>query len=373
MSNDRFAIGLMCGTSLDGIDAAVVAVGEDTEPKYRVERFTTFPLASELRERLLAAQGPGVLSAMAFAELHRDVGEAFGVAARAVAGDLPIAFVASHGITIAHDADSSTTLQIGDAFRIREMMRGVPVAYDFRAADCAAGGTGAPLVPFVDRILFADGSEDRVALNLGGIANLTVLRRDGRMPIAFDSGPANMTIDGYVARRTNGAQRFDRDGALAASGNVDDALLATMLGDPYYAILPPKATGRERFGEAFLARYAAELDMLSLPDAVATLSALTAETVAAAIRINAPAGARVIVSGGGRHNTALFAMIAERLPGYTVVGSEAFGIDPDAKEALAYAVLGDALLRGVPAGMPSVTGASYPALLGAIAEGHLAR
>jgi anhydro-N-acetylmuramic acid kinase len=176
-----------------------------------------------------------------------------------------------------------------------------------------------------------------------------------------------MAIDGYVARRTNGTRAYDRDGAFAAAGTASRPLLDAMLDNPYFAAAPPKSTGRERFGEAFLARYGPLLDVLTLEDAVATLTSLTAETVAAAIVAHGPRGARIIVSGGGRHNAALMRELAARVPASAVVGSETLGVDPDAKEALAFAMLGDAVLRGVRAGLPAVTGARHPALLGAIA------
>jgi anhydro-N-acetylmuramic acid kinase len=359
----------MCGTSLDGIDAALVAIDDDARRRYTVERFATYALADELRRRLLRVQSGSGVAALDFSRLHCDVGTAFGEAASAIARDAEIAFVASHGITVAHDGGAPHTLQVGDAFRIRERMGGVPVAYDFRAADCAAGGTGAPLVPFVDALLFGDAAEDRVALNLGGIANLTVLRRgaDADDAIAFDSGPANMTIDGYLVRRTADTERFDRDGARAARGRIDDALLASLADDPYYRQAPPKATGRERFGDAFFLRFGDALDRLALDDAVATLTALTARTVAAAIGAYAPPGARVIASGGGRRNPTLMRALASALPDSAIDGSEAYGVDPDAKEALAFAVLGDTLLAGRRAGLPRVTGARSSALLGAIA------
>jgi len=361
--------GALSGTSLDGIDVAIV----DLRPRgagYALETlaFATVPFEEDLRGRLLAAFPPAALDALAFSALHADVGIAFGAAIATVAAGRALDLVGSHGITLAHDGANARTLQIGDAFRIREAA-GCSVAYDFRSADTAAGGHGAPLVPHVDALLLADPREDRVALNLGGIANLTVLpagAASGAL-VAFDCGPANLPIDTYVRVRSDGAQRFDRDGALARAGRIDETLLAGLLRDPYFAQSPPKSTGRERYGDPFVAQHRAALDALSFADAVATLTALSARSAGAAIAAFAPAGARVIASGGGVHNPALLAGLAAALPGAAVVTSAAYGIDPDAKEALAFAVLAYELARGRAAGRPAVTGARGARLLGALA------
>jgi anhydro-N-acetylmuramic acid kinase len=366
------AIGLMCGTSLDGIDAVRVAIHPRSRG-YAVETlaFTTFPLEASLRARILAAYPPAVLSALELSALHADAGEAFGRAALA-AGAKEADFVASHGLTLAHDGDAHHTLQIGDPFRIREAT-GRTVVADFRSADTAAGGTGAPLVPYVDALLLAHANEARVALNLGGIANLTVLW-PGASPddvLAFDCGPANLPIDVYVELRTEGAARFDRDGAFARAGTADETLLALMLADPYFARRPPKSTGREAFGAPFVARHRAALDALPRNDAVRTLTELTIRTVAAALTEFAPKTARTIVSGGGTHNLAILDGLRESLPG-AVESSAAHGIDPDAKEAIAFALLGYETLRERPAGLPHVTGARGARVLGSIAPAGLA-
>jgi anhydro-N-acetylmuramic acid kinase len=365
------AIGLMCGTSLDGIDAVRVAIAPRASG-YAVETlaFTTQPFEPALRARILAAYPPAALPALALSALHADVGEAFGRAALA-AGANDASFIASHGLTLAHDGDAHHTLQIGDPFRIREAT-GRTVIADFRSADTAAGGTGAPLVPYVDALLLAHTSEARVALNLGGIANLTALR-PGALPaevLAFDCGPANLPIDTYIELRTDGKLRYDRDGVLARAGTADENLLALMVADPYFARRPPKSTGREAFGAPFVARHRAALDALPLADAVRTLTELTIRTVAAALAEFAPATARTIVSGGGVHNLALLDGLRAALPG-AVETSAAHGIDPDAKEAIAFALLGYETLRERPAGLPHVTGARGPRVLGSIAPAGL--
>ncbi len=355
--------GVLSGTSLDGIDVAVCEVRSDGADGVRVccERFATVPFDDALRARVLAALPPARAGALEISALHAAIGEAFGDAVRAVADDAPLDAVASHGVTLAHDGDARHTLQLGDAFRIRERVSAT-VVYDFRSADTAAGGTGAPLVPFVDALLFG-AHAPCVALNLGGIANLTVLPQT----VAFDSGPANLPIDAYVALRTNGASRYDEDGCLARAGTPDAALLDDLLGDPYFARPAPKSTGRERFGAPFVERVRARLDALQFADAVATLTELTVRTVADAVRAAAPHARLLIVSGGGARNTAILGGLRARLRGVDVRTSEAFGVDPDAKEAIAFAVLGFATLRERAAGLPSATGAAAPRVLGALA------
>jgi anhydro-N-acetylmuramic acid kinase len=264
------------------------------------------------------------------------------------------------------------TLQIGDPFVIREAVDAT-VCYDFRSADCAAGGQGAPLVSYVDALLLGSPEEDRVALNLGGIANVTLLRKGALADeaIAFDTGPANMLLDAFVTQRAGGRLRRDDDGRLARTGRVDEALLAAMLSDAYFAAPVPKTTGRERFGAQFFSQHADSLAALSLEDGAATLTELTAASIAQAIHGAGLRGARTIVSGGGGRNRALLERIAARLAPARVETSEAMGFPADAKEAMAFAVLGYETLRGRVANVPAATGAAHPAVLGAIAPHDL--
>lgn len=363
------AIGLMSGTSLDGVDAALVRIRPQRR-SYAIDllNFLTFPFEPQLLQRLHAALPPNAGSVAALAELHHDLGAAFAHAAELATSDMPIDYIASHGQTIWHAGERHVTLQIGDPFIIRERAH-TTVCYDFRSADCAAGGHGAPLVPYVDALLFAADDEDRVAVNIGGIANLTVIPC-GAGPydvLAFDSGPGNMLIDAFVRSRTGGEMRFDRDGALAAAGTVHAAALEAMLADSYFALQPPKSTGRERFGEQFLQQHASSMNGLSLEDGAATLTALTARTLAGAIDANAPQDARVLVSGGGAHNRTLMAALQERLPGRRVERSDVMNFHADAKEAIAFALLGYETLRGRAANVPRATGAHHPVPLGSIA------
>ena len=359
----------MSGTSLDGVDAVLVRIRPRTRT-YAVDllNFVTRPFEDSLLEQLHRALPPNAGSVAGVAQLHHDLGIAFAKAAQLVLADTPIDYIASHGQTLWHDGDRHVTLQLGDPFVIREALQAT-VCYDFRSADCAAGGHGAPLVPYADALLLGSDDEDRVAVNVGGIANLTVLTR-GSGPYdvaAFDSGPGNMLIDAFVRERTAGEMHFDRDGVLAAKGSVNAQALDAMLADPYFALVPPKSTGRERFGAQFLRAHAANLSGLSLEDGAATLTALTAQTLAAAIGSAAPEGARVLLSGGGAHNRTLVAALQERLPRSRVERSDVMNFHGDAKEALAFALLGYETLRGRAANVPRATGARHPVVLGSIA------
>ncbi|MFN2461329.1 MAG: anhydro-N-acetylmuramic acid kinase [Candidatus Velthaea sp.] len=365
--------GVLCGTSLDGIDVAIVDVRR-AAPRYALTTlaFATVPFAPAMRARLLEAVAPRPLDGPAFGALHADLGDAFGEAVRSVAAGRRLDLVASHGVTIAHDGAAHRTLQLGDAFRIRERAQAT-VVYDFRAADCAAGGHGAPLVPYLDVMMFGSQTEERVALNLGGIANLTVLPKAGTAAVAFDTGPANLPLDTYVRLRRIGAAPYDRDGAFAQRGAVDAGLLAHLLAEPYFALAPPKSTGRERFGEIFVQQHRAALDGLSPEDALATLTAATVHSIAASILRFAPAAAAVIAGGGGVHNAAIMNGLRRALPATRIETTAAYGMDPDAKEAILFAILGRELIAGRAANLPAVTGARGPRLLGALAPHDFAQ
>jgi len=372
------AVGLMSGTSLDGIDAALV----DIRPRghgYAIElvRFVSQPFDETLRAALFAALPPNGAAPAAVAHLDRELGLAFAAAALAAAGDESVDYVASHGLTLAHDGNAHETLQIGDPYLVRDAL-GATVVFDFRRADCAAGGNGAPLVPYVDALLFASSAEDVVALNLGGIANVTVLPRGAPAAeaSAWDTGPANMLVDAFVRERTDGDEAFDRDGTYAARGTVDARAVAELIARemPYLVVPPPKSTGRERFGAQLLAAHRDIFARLSLEDGCATLCAFTVATICDSLALYGPQRPRVIASGGGTRNRTLMRRLGERLAetGATLVNARDFGVDPDAKEALAFALLGYETLRERPANLPRATGARRPAVLGALAPHDLA-
>jgi len=289
-----------------------------------------------------------------------------------------VAVIGCHGQTVRHlpHPESSlgrevrATMQLGDAATLAERT-GITVVSNFRARDIAAGGQGAPLVPLFDFLFLADRNIGRIALNIGGIANVTLLPPSAAQEdvIAFDTGPGNILIDLLAARITSGAQFLDRDGDIAATGSVDESLLGELLEHPYLKKEPPKSTGREEFGEAFLDTVSAGGTTGS--DLIATLTAFSAHSIAHGIERFRPRGARlqeIVVSGGGVHNKTLMRMLQERLSGMVLRPIAEFGIDPDFKEAIAFAVIADRTLRGLPGNLPSATGAVRPVILGQITK-----
>lgn len=374
----------MSGTSLDGIDAALVEVegASEDDVSARLVHAVTLPYDEARREAIHAAIVAG--TAEALCGLHAELGEwlaeaALRVCAEAEVGLHSVDAIGSHGQTVWHRPPSAenrgATLQLGDPATIAERT-GRPVVSDFRARDVAAGGQGAPLVPWVDRLLFSDARGPRALQNIGGIGNVTrVPARGSDEPVfAFDTGPGNALIDAAVELATGGRHAFDRDGALAARGEVDDALLADLLRHPYFSAPPPKSTGREEFGRPFVARLVeavlpeGDRDWLDL---VATLTELTARTIAGAYaRWITPRGVReVVVTGGGARNPTLVGRLRALLDPLPVVDGGTLGIDPDAKEAVAFALLAWAHLRGIAANVPEATGAAGPRVLGSLTPG----
>ena len=368
------ALGMMSGTSLDGIDSALVEI-RFTGSRYQVRLidFRSAPYDRILRRDIEALFPPASVQPAQIAQLNRRIGIAYARAVEELQPQERVDYVAMHGQTVFHDGERALTLQLGSPYFIRDLLPAT-VCYDFRSADCTVAGHGAPLVPYADALLLGSSVEDRVAVNIGGIANLTYIPRDGtpQQTVAFDTGPGNMLIDAFVEQRTNGTERFDRDGAFAAEGAVHGGLLAAMLEDPYFAQSPPKSTGRERFGAPFLAQHAGVLMQISLEDGAATLTALTTEALARAIKAVSPLGARVFVAGGGARNVALLRALRERLPAHTIETTEALNLPAEAKEAVAFALLGYETLRGIPANLPQVTGSKRTVVLGSIAPYELA-
>lgn len=361
-------LGLISGTSADGIDAALVRFGDDDQARLIFGR--TYPWDPTLRTQLVAlGQQNAPLSLDAFAELDVRVARAFADAAnRAMAdsGTSPgaVSAIGSHGQTLRHRpwGPYPFTLQLGDPGTIAERT-GVRVVADFRRRDIAAGGHGAPLLPGLHAALLQSREESRAVLNLGGIANLTLLPADPAQPVrGFDTGPANALMDAWTLRHTG--ESYDRGGAFAASGRVDDALLARLLDEAWFTQPPPKSTGRDQF---HLGWVEARLQDGTTPqDVQATLCALTARTVANALDSQQPGTRRVIACGGGVHNPVLMAALADALPGRIVESSAAHGLDPDHVEAMGFAWLARQTVLGRPGNLPSVTGASGPRVLGGI-------
>jgi anhydro-N-acetylmuramic acid kinase len=358
-------LGLISGTSADGIDAALVRF----EPHCELVHGRTYAWAPALRTRLVElGQGGEATSLDELGELDVRVAHAFADAARRLldeAGVAPerVAALGSHGQTVRHrpGGEFPFTWQLGDGNVIAERS-GVPTVADFRRRDVAAGGHGAPLMPAFHAALLHSGHEDRAVLNLGGIANLTLLPRTGDVR-GFDTGPANALLDAWCDLHTG--RSFDENGVFAASGRVDPGLLARLLDDPWFTLAPPKSTGREQFHLRWLQ---ARLEGLSTAagDVQATLLALTAATVADALDATQPDTARVMVCGGGVHNPVLMAAIAERLPRAAVQSTAAHGLDPDFVEAMGFAWLARETLAGRPGNLPSVSGARGPRMLGVL-------
>lgn len=376
-------IGLMSGTSADAIDAALVEWPEGPEARpFRLRAFREHPFPDGLQARIHALAAGRLPAGEVLAELAGldvELGEHFAAAAEAVAKEagLPLEAVdavASHGQTVAHHPERRATLQIGDPSVIAERT-GVTTVADFRPRDVAAGGEGAPLAPFFHHAALTAPGEDRGVLNLGGIANVTWLPREGGPDAvrAFDVGPANALLDGAVATWTEGAERFDAEGARAARGRVQEAWLAELLDDAYLRRPPPKSTGRERYGlaeaEAWVAR--ARREERPLEDLLATLVAFTAESVAAAIRDFLPAApARLLLAGGGARNPALAEALGARLGETRVEAVDAHGVPAAAVEAMAFSLMGRNALLGLPNHLPACTGAAGARVLGEVVPGR---
>ena len=369
------AIGVMSGTSLDGIDAVAVDFGADiAAPRIRVLAHARADLAEPLRADLLALNRSGgdeihraALAANAMARASASLVDELlsqaGLERRSVAA------IGCHGQTVRHQPGefdgTGYTVQINAPALLAELT-GVDVVADFRSRDVAAGGQGAPLVPAFHAAAFRRPGEPLAVLNLGGIANLTCIDADGAV-VGFDCGPANALLDGWCATHTG--QRFDAAGAWAASGHVDARLLDLLLAEPYFARPAPKSTGRDLFDAAWLdvrlARSEA-VTRLRPEDVQATLSELTARTVADSLRRHAAGARELIVCGGGALNGDLLHRVARRIEPAAVVVSGERGLPPDQVEACAFAWLAQAFLRRLPGNITSVTGAAGPRVLGAL-------
>ena len=375
-------IGLMSGTSADGIDAALVEWPDDSAARpFRLVSHAELRFEPELQARiheLAAGRVPGARALRELGALDVELAERFALAALRAAeaaglGLEAVDAIGSHGQTVGHYPELRATLQIGDPSVIAERT-GCTVVADFRPRDLAAGGEGAPLAPFFHWAALGHANEARLVLNLGGIANVTWLPIGGRAEdvIAFDVGPANSLMDGVVTALTNGAERFDRDGARAQRGRVIDALLAELLADDFLARRPPKSTGRERYGvaeaEALARRFA------SVPsDLIATLVEFTAAAVGRAARdFLSGSPERLLVGGGGARNPALLSALARHLPGARVEPTEAAGVSSAAMEAMAFSLLARNALLGVPNHLPQCTGCGAARVLGEISIGNTA-
>ncbi|HOT27815.1 MAG TPA: anhydro-N-acetylmuramic acid kinase [Candidatus Ozemobacteraceae bacterium] len=379
---DLRILGLMSGTSGDGIDGALVTFS--TDGGFRLEWHEAEPFPPAVRNRLQRLMREGTPDDVALAATW--VAELYARAVDAFRGRHPesrIDALAAHGQTLAHvpaprDWDGIPvrgTLQALNAQLLAERAR-LPVVYDFRSRDLAAGGQGAPLVPLGDLRFFGHLAVDEtiVVLNVGGIANVTVIRPGPAGPhvsAAFDTGPGNMLMDALARELSGGAETYDRDGHIAVTGRSDQAVVSDLLSDPYFHVAPPKSTGRDRFGEDRLhAILAGTQGTVSGPDMMSSLLDVTVVSIAEAVRIHVNPGGkarRVVIAGGGALNGELCRRLALLLPeGCLLERSDAHGVPVSAREAMGFAALGEAFLRGRPGNIPAATGATGPMTLGAI-------
>jgi anhydro-N-acetylmuramic acid kinase len=380
----------MSGTSADAIDAALVRIsGSSAHLKIQLKNFHSSPYPPQIRQLILNLASESPTSTREISQLNFLLGELFARAALALfkkshVKSHQISAIGSHGQTVFHQgrretfpadcriavAKLSSTLQLAEP-AIIAARTGILTVADFRPADMALGGQGAPLVPFVDYLLFRHATRGRVALNIGGIANLTIIppRATPQQIRAFDTGPGNMVIDALTQHATHGRQNYDRDAALARRGRIIEPLLDKLLRDPYFRLAPPKSAGREQFGAVFTQKFLqyAHTHRASPNDLIHTATLLTAISIANAISRFAPPRTKLhdlIVSGGGSQNPLIMAQLAALLPHLTVHISDDFGLPSQAKEALAFAVLAHETLAGQANNLPSATGARTPAILG---------
>lgn len=376
------AIGLMSGTSADGIDAALVEI-KDAGRSVQLLAFISLPYTDGERSRLLRVAAGDFGGSMELCRLNVYLGQRMGDACLALCkqagvGIHAITLVGSHGHTLYHEPVAvdylghpvRSTLQLGECAEIAERM-GCPVVGDFRVRDMAAGGLGAPLVPYTEYLLYRDMDRTVALQNIGGIGNITLLPKGCTLGdvLAFDTGPGNMIIDALMERMSGGTLRFDEGGKVAASAPVSEALLVYLLEDDYLLASPPKTSGRERYGAPFVEKLAAKAATLGLSAAeqVATATAFTAQSIARSVdRFCTPRPQRLIVGGGGSYNHTLLKMLSAALPDIEVLTNEQLGLSSDAKEAIAFALLAYETLRCQPNNAPTATGASHPVIMGKI-------
>lgn len=362
MASSELYIGLMSGTSLDGVDAVLMDFSGD---RHRIVGDAFVPYDEALRVQLLGMHETRFDELHEAALLGNKLAQMYAAATRGLLRKCgvqaeEVQALGCHGQTIRHRPEAGYTTQLGNGAVLAELT-GITVVCDFRSRDIAAGGQGAPLVPAFHHALFAHPSIHRVIVNLGGIGNLTDLPASGRVR-GFDTGPANMLMDAWIRKNTGAS--FDKDGVWAASGTVVDGLLAALLGHEYFSRKPPKSTGRDLFNLAWLELYLTGVE--DAADVQATLLALTAASVARDIRSYCAGTREVYVCGGGARNTALLSSLKAALPQMTVSTTSDLGIDPDWVEACAFAWLARQALHLRPGNLPTVTGAIGSRVLGAI-------
>jgi len=383
----RLVLGLMSGTSADGIDVALVRIppGPASSRRARLENFATLNFPRDIRAAVLRLAEGAPTTTRELSQLNVRLGQVFARSALAACRKFRvsprrIALIGSHGQTVYHQgipsrylgARTGSTLQIGEPAVIAAET-GITTVADFRPADMAVGGQGAPLVPWVDYLLYHDPRRGRAALNIGGIANLSVIPRAARSDqvFAFDTGPGNMVADGLVRYFSRGRLAYDRDAQMARGGRLFPALLDKLLADPYFRLRPPKTAGREQYGAACVQRILdwGRRHRARPEDLVRTATLLTALSIVDAFHrwvLPRVPIQQIIVSGGGARNPLMMAQLAAALPRIELVTSDAFGVPGDAKEAFGFALLANETMHGRAASLPGATGAARPAILGKV-------
>jgi anhydro-N-acetylmuramic acid kinase len=381
-------LGMMSGTSADGIEAALVQVsGAPPNLSVQLDGHFHAPFPPYLRTRILSLANGAASTTAEISEMNFLLGEELARAAIAACRKWrvllkDVSLIGSHGQTVFHQGTTgrsqgkirvASTLQLGDISVIAERT-GIQTIGDFRPADMAAGGQGAPLIPFTDYLLYGDSARGRVALNIGGIANVTVIPAGAKPQdvFAFDTGPGNMIVDALVERTTRGRAEFDRDARMALSGRTIPELLVRLMREPYLRKKPPKSAGREQFGQEYAQRLLAwgKLHHAGPADLVRTSTVFTSLSIADAFRrfiLPRTHVEELIVAGGGAHNPLMMAQLAASLPGIEVVPATRFGVPPEAKEAFGFALLAYETYHGRPSNLPSATGAKHAVILGKIA------
>ncbi len=388
IKESKLVIGLMSGTSLDGVDAALVEItgsGDLTEVRHK--EFVSIPFDPLIQSELLRVASGRSVPCQVVSHLNFLLATLYSEAVLKICRQAQVELsridlIGSHGQTIFHQSDAeefcgrevASTLQIGEGSILAENT-GVTTVFDFRPRDMAAGGKGAPLIPYVDYLLFRNQRLGRVLLNVGGIANVTLLPAGAQLPDvkAFDTGPGNMVMDALVRRFTHGTRKFDEGGVIAAKGKVETALLTTLLSHPYFESSPPKTAGREQFGERFTSQLLESEDFTEFEDLLCTATELTAQSIQKAIlRFVVPVAHvdQMIVSGGGARNDFLMQRIRKLLPQIEVIRSDDLGVPSAAKEAIGFAILANETLHLHPGNVPSATGASHPVVLGKVVYGE---
>jgi anhydro-N-acetylmuramic acid kinase len=356
-------LGVMSGTSLDGLDIALIQ--QDSRPTLLAHHY--IPMPDALRADLLAlcASGPDELARSAIAEQHWVELAAAGINAllqREGLNASDIRAIGSHGQTVRHEPARGFTVQIGNPALLAELT-GIDVVADFRRRDVAAGGQGAPLVPAFHEALFEADEQPKAVLNVGGFSNLSLIE-PGQAVRGFDCGPGNVLLDAWIGKVRGDA--FDRDGAWAASGQLNAALLQALMSDPYFATRGPKSTGRELFNLPWLESHLTGFPAVSPADVQRTLLELTARSIVDSLQQAQQGTAELLVCGGGAHNAALMQRLQEMLPSCQVASTAERGVPPDWVEAMAFAWLAHCCLERIPANRPSVSGAKGSRVLGAI-------